>query len=194
MPFNPELIKVSKSNDKYSNLTHDKDRITFALKDCFSCFGLSYNKKFKNYSIGINIKEKLFARLKAVEAKAETFLDRPLTKPLLRCLVEKGEYKTLYLKPKPDQFDDDMLDEGSVVVSGLITVTAIYKGHEHPSLLVRVDEIEIKKAPPRENPEVRALCEDDDDSCTSDFCGMNGLWNTCTSCSNSGKDYSLSQW
>ena len=99
MPFNPELIKVSKSN-KYSNLTHDKDTITFALKDCFSYFGLSYNKKFKNYSIGINIKEKLFARLKAVEAKAETFLDRPLTKPLLRCLVEKGEYKNFVFETK----------------------------------------------------------------------------------------------
>ena len=152
MPFNPELIKVSKSNDKYSNLVHDKDTITFALKDCFSCFGLSYNKKFKNYSIGINIKEKLFARFKAVEAKAETLLDRPLAKPLLRCLVEKGEYRTLYLKPKPDQFDNGMLDEGSVVVSGLITVTAIYKGSEHPSLLVRVDKIEIKKAPRVKNP------------------------------------------
>ena len=113
--------------------------------------------------------------MKAVEAKAETFLDRPLTKPLLRCLVEKGGYRTLHLKPKPDQFDGDMLDEGSVVVSSLITVTAIYKGNEHPSLLVRVDKIEIKKAPPREKPEVRALCEDDDDSCTSDFCGMKGI-------------------
>ena len=111
--------------------------------------------------IGINIKDKLFARLKAVEEKAETFLDGPLTKPLLRCLVEKDVYKTLYLKLKPDQFDEDMLDVKSVVVSGLFTITAIYKGHEHPSLLVRVDELEIKKAPPRERPRVKALCEDD---------------------------------
>ena len=96
-----------------------------------------------------------------VEVKAEEFLDRPLTKPLLRCLVEKDEYKTLYLKLKPDQFDEDMLDVESVVVSGLITVTAICKGHEHPSLLIRVDEVEIKKAPPRERPKVKALCEDD---------------------------------
>ena len=125
--------------------------ITFALKDCFSCFGLSYNKKFKNYSIGINVDNKLFSKLKAVEAKAETFLDRKLKKPLLRCLVEKGEYKTLYLKPKPDQFDQGVLDERSVIVSGLITITAIYLGCEHPSLLVRVDDIDIKKAPSREN-------------------------------------------
>ena len=161
MPFNPELIKVSKSNDKYSNLVNDKDTITFALKECHSYFGLSFNKKFKNYSIGVNIKDNLFSRLKAVEEKATEFLDRPLSKPLLRCLVEKDEYKTLYLKPKPDQFDEDMLDVKSVVVSGLITIIAIYKGHEHPSLLVRVDEIEIKKAPPRGKPEVRALCDDD---------------------------------
>ena len=97
----------------------------------YSHFGLSFNKKFRNYSIGINIKDKLFAWLKAVEEKAGTFLDRPLTKPLLRCLVERDEYKTLYLKLKPGQFGEDMLDVESVVVSGLITVTAIYKGHEH---------------------------------------------------------------
>ena len=162
MSFNPELIKISKSNDKYDNLVHGKDTITFALKDCYSHFGLSFNRKFKNYSIGINIKDKLFSRLKAVEVKAKEFLDRPLTKPFLRCLVEKDEYKTLYLKPKPDQFDEDMLDVKSVVVSGMVTVTAIYKGCESPSLLVRVDEIDIKKAPPREKPAVKALCEDDD--------------------------------
>ena len=161
MSFNPELIKVSKSNDKYSNLVHDEDSITFALKDCYSHFGLSFNKKFKNYSIGINIKDNLFSRLKAVEEKAETFLDRPLTKPLLRCLVEKNGYKSLYLKLKPEQFDEGMLDVKSVVVSGLITITAIYKGHEHPSLLVRVDELDIQKAPPREKSEVKPLCEDD---------------------------------
>ena len=166
MPFNPELVKVSKSNDKYHNLVHGEKTITFALKDCFSCFGLSYNKKFKNYSIGINVDDKLFSKLKAVEVKAETFLDCKLKKPLLRCLVEKGEYKTLYLKPKPEQFDEDMLDERSVVVSGVITITAIYLGCEHPSLLVRVDDIDIKKAPPREKPKVEVL-SDDDDSCTS---------------------------
>ena len=161
MSFNPELIKVSKSNDKYDNLVHDKDTITFALKECYSHFGLSFNKEFKNYLIGINIKDKLFSRLKAVETKAETFLDGPLTKPLLRCLVKKDVYKTLYLKLKPDQFDEGMVDVKYVLVSGLITITAIYKGCESPSLLVRVDEIEIKKAPPREKPKVKALCDDD---------------------------------
>ena len=135
MPFNPELIKVSKSNGKYQNLVHSEKTITFALKDCFSCFGLSYNKKSKNYSIDINVDGKLFSKLKAIESKVETFLDRKLKKPLLRCLVEKGEYKTLYLKPKPDQFDEDVLDERYVVVSGIITITAIYLGCGHPSLL-----------------------------------------------------------
>ena len=61
-----------------------------------------------------------------MESKAKTFLDRKLSKPLMRCLVEKGEYKSLYLKPKLDKFDEEMLDERSVVVSGVITVTAIY--------------------------------------------------------------------
>ena len=110
MSFNPELIKVSKSNDKYSNLVHGKDSITFGLRECYSHFGLTFNKKFRNYSIDINIKDKLFDRLKAVEEKAKEFLDRPLSKPLLRCLVEKDEYKTLYLKLKPGQFDESMLD------------------------------------------------------------------------------------
>ena len=109
MSFSPELIKVSKSNDKYSNLAHGKDTITFGLKDCYSHFGLSFNKRFQNYSIGINIKDKLFSRLKAVEKKAKEFLDQPLSKPLLRCLVEKDEHKTLYLKLKPGQFDEGML-------------------------------------------------------------------------------------
>ena len=162
MSFNPELIKISKSNDKYSNLVHGKDTITFRLKDCYSHFGLTFNRIFKNYSIGINIKDKLFSRLKAVEEKCKEFIDRPLSKSLLRCLIEKDDYKTLYLKLKSDQFDEEMVDVKSVVVSGLVTVTAIYKGHEHPSLLIRVDEIDIKNAPPREKPAVVALCEDDE--------------------------------
>ena len=159
MPFNSELVKVSKSSDKYKNLVHGQKTITFVLKDCYSSFGVSYNKKFKNYSIGINVDDKLFQKLKAVESKAGTFLDRKLSKPLLRCLVEKGEYRILYLKTKPDQFDEEMLDEHSVVVSGIITVTAIYMGCEHPSPFVRVDEIDIKKAPPREKPKVEVLSE-----------------------------------
>ena len=57
--------------------------------------------------------------------------------------MEKGEYKSLYLKPKPDQFDEEMLNEHSVVVSGVITVMAI----------------DIKKAPPREKPPVEVLSD-----------------------------------
>ena len=163
MPFNSESIKVSKSSDKYKNLVHCQFKITFAFKDWHSCFGISYNKIFKNYSIGINVDNKLFRKLKAVESKAKTFLDRPLSKPLMRCLVKKGEYKSLYLKPKPEQFDEDLLDERFVLVSGILTVTAIYMGCEHQSLFVRVDEIDIKKAPPREKPPVEVLSDSDDD-------------------------------
>ena len=56
MSFNPELIQVSKSNDKYSNLVHGKDSITFALKECYSHFGLSFNKEFRNYLIALTLK------------------------------------------------------------------------------------------------------------------------------------------
>ena len=125
-----------------------------------SRFGLSHNKKFKNYSIGINVDDKLLKKLKAVESKAETFLDRELKKPLLRCFVEKDGYKTLYLKPK--EFDEDMLDEQYVLVSGIITVTAIYLGSKHPSLIVRVDEMDIKNAPPCEKPKVEVLFDGDE--------------------------------
>ena len=131
-------------------MVHGKDTITFRLKDCCSHFGLTFNRKFKNYSIGINIKDKLFSRLKAVEEKCKEFIDCPLSKSLLRSLIQKDDYKTLYLKLKSDQFDEEMVDVKSVVVFGLVTVTAIYKGHEHPSLLIRVDEIDIKKMLRRE--------------------------------------------
>lgn len=111
MPFNPELIKVFKSSGKYMNLVHGSSTITFALKECYSHFGVTYNKKFKNYSIGVNVDDKLFSKLKAVESKAESFLERSLSKPLLRCLVERGGYRSLYLKLKPDQFEDEMLND-----------------------------------------------------------------------------------
>ena len=55
------------------NLMHGEKTITFALKDCFSRFGLLHNEEFKNYSICINVDDKLFKKLKAVELKAETF-------------------------------------------------------------------------------------------------------------------------
>lgn len=162
MPFNPELIKVFKSSGKYMNLVHGSSTITFALKECYSHFGVTYNKKFKNYSIGVNVDDKLFSKLKAVESKAESFLERSLSKLLLRCLVERSGYRSLYLKLKPDQFEDEMLNEPSVLVSGIITVTAIYTDTEHPPLLVRVDEMEIKKAPPRAKPKVEVLSDDDE--------------------------------
>lgn len=84
-----------------------------------------------------------------------------------------------------NQFDDEMLDEQAALVSGIITVTAIYTGCEHPSILVRVDKIDIRKAPPREAAE--ALSDDNeprektnkvtgksDDNCTNDFCDWKG--------------------
>ena len=160
MVFNAELIKVSKDTEKYTNLCYnEKGTITFTVKDAYSHFGISYNKKFKNYSIGVNITDKLLDNLKAVEGKAKTFVTgRTLSKPLLRCLVEKDECKNLYLKLKKGEFDEKMLDVKNVMVNGQITVTAIYKGCEHPSLLVCVDDISVAEAPPHPKP-VRTAIE-----------------------------------
>ena len=55
-------------------------------------------------------------------------MERPLTKPLLRALVEKGEYRTLYLRPQPERLEENMIDEKSVMVSGVITAAATYLG------------------------------------------------------------------
>ena len=84
----------------------------------------------------MNIDDKLFDKLKAVEEKAKTFVtDRTLSELLMRCLVEKNGYKNLYLKLKVEDFDEEMLDAGNMVVNAQITVTDIYKGCEHPSLI-----------------------------------------------------------
>ena len=125
--FTSHLIQVSKTSEKYMSLTHGPEgAITMFFKDFYSHFGLAYNKKFKNYSIGINISDKFNKKLRVIESKATTLLGRPLTKPLLRALVEKGEYRTLYLKPQPERFEENMIDEKAVMVSGVITVAAIY--------------------------------------------------------------------
>ena len=60
MPFNLNLVQVStkkpskKSEGKYINLSYaKKGTITFSLKDCYSYFGVTYNKEYKSYSVGI---------------------------------------------------------------------------------------------------------------------------------------------
>ena len=94
MPFNKDLIKVSKTSDKCVNLAYGPEgTITLPIKDCHSNFGLEHNKSFRSYSIGINIPDGLITKHRAVEERATTFLDEPPTKPLLRALVEKGQYK-----------------------------------------------------------------------------------------------------
>ena len=185
---------MSKTTEKYTNLSYNvKGTITFAVKDAYSYFGITYSEEYKNYSIGLNNGDKLFDNLKAVEEKAKTFVtDRTLSKPLLRALVEKDGYKNLYLKLKKDEFDEDMLDVKNVMVNAQITVTAIYKGCEYPSLLEYVDRISVAKAPPRPKP-VREVISDDDDD---DPYGVDGYICTigdddgyiCVSCSDYGKD------
>ena len=164
MSFNPELIKVSKSNDKYSNLVHGKDSITFGLRECYSHFGLTFNKKFRNYSIGINIKDKLFDRPKAVEEKAKEYLDRPLSKLQTTFAVPCRERRIqdVVFKVKTRPIRRGYVRRRICCGFWFNYGVAIYKGCEHPSLLVRVDEIDIKKAPPREKPAVKAFCDEDD--------------------------------
>ena len=138
MPFNPELIQVSskkqskKSAGKYVNLTYgEAGTITFLVKDCYSHFGITYNEEYKTHNIGVSIPDEMFDKLRAVESRVETLLDKPLEKPLLRCLKKNdGGYNNLYLKPK--EFDSEM---------------AVYVNHAHPSLLVHVDSINIEKFP-----------------------------------------------
>ena len=157
MVFNSELVQVSKVTKKYMNLKYgEKGTITFRVKDAYSHFGVSCNKKFKNYSISIRIDDELFDRLKAVKEKVGTFLDQPLLRS--RSLVEDKGYKNLYLKLGKDEFNKDMLDEGKVLVNAIITITAVYLGCDHPSLLVCVDEIDITEAPPPQKP-VRVVIE-----------------------------------
>lgn len=85
-----------------------------------------------------------------------------MDKPLLRTLTEYDDYKTLYLKPKEGQFDNDFLDEGPVLVSGVITVTSVFLGGKDPSLLIRVDEMTITKTTPIK-PKKPVVIDDSDD-------------------------------
>ena len=154
MPFNPELIQVSskkqskKSAGKYVNLTYGEGgTITFLLKECYSHFGISYNEEYENYNIGISIPDEMYDKLRAAEGRVETLLDKPLEKPLLRCLKKNDDgYNNLYLKLK--EFNHGMLNVRHVIVNAQITLTAVYVNHTHPSLLVHViDSINIEKSP-----------------------------------------------
>ena len=49
--FNPDLVQVSKTSEKYLSLT--QGTITMSFKDFYSHFGFTHNKNFNNYSIGI---------------------------------------------------------------------------------------------------------------------------------------------
>ena len=166
MPFNSDLIQVltkkqsKKYEGKYVNLTYGpKGTITFLLKDCYSHFGMTYSKKCKTYSIGITVTDAMYDKLRAVEEKVGTLLDKKLTEPLLRRLKKNCEFNNFYLKLREDQFDNDMLEENHVKVNAQITLSSVYLGYVHPSLLVCVDKISIEKCPMPE----RVVIEDSDD-------------------------------
>ena len=152
MPFNPDLIQVStkkqskKYEGKYVNLTYgpNKGTITFLLKDCYSHFGVTYSKEYKTYSIGITVTDAMYDKLRAVEEKVGTLLDKKLTEPLLQRLKKNEGFNNFYLKLREDQFDNDMLDENHVKVNAQITLSSVYLGKVHPSLLVCVDKISIE--------------------------------------------------
>ena len=83
MPFNPDLIRVStkkqskKYEGKYVNLTYGpKGTITSLLKDCYSYLGVTYCKEYKTYSIGITVTDAMYDKLRAVEEKVGTLLDK----------------------------------------------------------------------------------------------------------------------
>ena len=152
MPFNLNLVQVStkkpskKSEGKYINLSYgEKGTITFSLKDCYSHFGVTYNKEYKSYSIGITVSDTMYDRLRSIEEKVKTFLDKPSEEPLFRRLKDNGEFKNFYLKLNEDQFDKDMLNEKNVMVNVQITLSSVYLGYVHPSIFVRVDKISIEK-------------------------------------------------
>ena len=106
-----------------------------------------------------NIPDKLTKKLRTIESKTTTLLDEPQPNlDLLRALVEKGEYRALYLTPKPEQFDQKMINEKAVMASGVITVTAIYLG-DSPSLLIDIDKLTIVKAP-LQKPKKRVILSD----------------------------------
>ena len=129
------------------NLTYgEAGTITFLVKDCYSHFGITYNEEYKTHNIGVSIPDEMYDKLRAVESRVETLLDKPLEKPLLRCLKKNNDgYNNLNLKPK--EFDREMLNVKHVIVNAQITLTAVYVNHTHPSLLVHVDLINIEKSP-----------------------------------------------
>lgn len=92
MPFNKDLVQPeNKTSEKFINLRHGTSTITFAFKDCYSHFGVTHNKKFDNYSIPINVPDRLFNKLKQVGSKATTFLDEEPAEPILRSLVTRRD-------------------------------------------------------------------------------------------------------
>ena len=129
------------------NLTYgEAGTITFLVKDCYSHFGITYNEEYKTHNIGVSIPDEMYDKLRAVESRVETLLDKPLEKPLLRYLKRNDDgYNNLYLKPK--EFDREMLNVQHVIVNAQITLTAVYVNHTQPSLLVHVDLINIEKSP-----------------------------------------------
>ena len=80
----------------------------------------------------------MYDKLRAVEGKVGTLLDKKLTEPLLRRLKKNEGFKNFYLKLREDQFDNDMLDENHVKVNAQITLSSVYLGYVHLSLLVCV--------------------------------------------------------
>ena len=114
-----------------------------------------FNEEYKIHNIGVSIPDEMYDKLRAVESRVETLLDKPLEKPLLQCLKKNDEgYNNLYLKLK--EFDREMLNVKKVIVNAQITLMAVYVNHTHPSLIVHVDSINLIKKPPS----VRTVIED----------------------------------
>ena len=87
----------------------------------------------------------MYDRLRAIEEKVKTFLDKPPEEPLLRRLQQNDEFNNFYLKLNEDQFDKEVLNEEHVTVNAQITLSSVYLGYVYPTLLVRVNKISIEK-------------------------------------------------
>ena len=76
MPFSADQVQASKAGDKFINLSHGTQTVTFRFKDWFSRFGVSHSEKNDTYSILINLPNGLHQKLTQVEDKAVLVLKK----------------------------------------------------------------------------------------------------------------------
>ena len=163
---------------------------------CFS-YGVKKDKKFKTMSMSLVLDKETLKTLKDIVSQCESHLDRPLTKRVFY----GNDNNTIYPKLKPSakfyetegEIDVCKYEDKACDVKAVLEIGGILLNGDNVSLQLKVYEALVKEHVRKHVKLVDMKFDNsNDDSCTSDFCGMNGY--TCISCSNSGKDYSLPQW